>query len=388
MLNSAADIATQQNLPLLLLFEIQSTDTVRNRRARIRDQRQGRLRMDSSNSEIYFSQQVSMNGLGDQLYQFHKIYGLGRHLGWTFLSSPFPPSRWCPELDACDFMGLRINEIPMESVINDCSVVEMTYDQLVEPSFDSASLPTGRPVLVMIKSTRALYSGNLPHEEQQFAFPFRERFSLRHGSSYKRSDHLRMSVHLRLGDVSWVQFCGGFVFGHLNTFTRDPHYVNVLRSPSLSSVRHLCNDLIRIVHSMGLTHRFACFSDGIPERLFKANSSTALGWLACKFPGLVRLFRNRKVMLCDRVVELYTELQGELEDFGKMPRTTLHIGNSAELTERTIKSFSAADVCIVSRDIQCFPVLNLINEQEQLLLSMKDPHEVNVSKFEEYCRDR
>jgi hypothetical protein len=330
----------------------------------------------------FFTCRISNSGIGDQLSQLHTLYRIGRSFELTYVHTPLD-NRWCPALDINRFLGLDLGEEHLRN-FRGYRILDIPYrvllDQLyrnqpLESLFSSEELRP--PVLFRLCTGEEIYSEK-PDDRTihpGIRFDVAAKFAAAHGNVADlnpfRTDKLRVALHIRRGDVCWVEDNGKILFPFRNrevpvgVVDRD-----LQRALPISYYMSVLDDMFSLYPPDECEIRI--YSDGYGNRLWgtmkaKDRVRHVLGLIARYLR--IESRRTTRVSIFDRSIRRkLTELKREFVGFQKYrTQIELRIGQSAPLTKEVICAFGWADVIVVARR-GAFPDLGLgLNRSQRIV---------------------
>jgi hypothetical protein len=330
----------------------------------------------------FFTCKIGLTGIGDQLSQLGTLYRIGRSFGLTYVHTPFD-NLWCPGLDINHFLGLDLGEERIES-FKEYRVLDVPYlvvldhlhrKQPLESLFSEKELEP--PVLFRLCSAQEIYSRK-PDDHavgSDTYFDLSAKFSIAHRNVADlnpfKTDKLRVAVHIRRGDVCWIEDDGKILFPYKNKEIpaglpdKDlqralpiSHYVSVL--DDIGSVCPLEQCEIRI------------YSDGYGNPFWGTLNAKGIvrhiAGLGLRYLRVPSRMTTKVSLLNPRIQGKLRRLRREFSVFQKYgPQAQLRIGQSAPLTQETICAFGWADVIVVARR-GAFPDLGLrLNRGQRII---------------------
>jgi hypothetical protein len=330
----------------------------------------------------FFTCKLALSGIGDQLSQLRTLYRIGRSFDLTYVHTPFE-NLWCPGLDVNSFLGLSIGEERIEN-FRAYRLLDVPYlvllDQLesrqpLDALFSQEDLKP--PVLFRLCSATELYSRK-PDDRTlrpDVSFDLSAKFAAAHRRLSDlnpfTTDNIRVAVHIRRGDVCWIQHNGKILFPYKNkeipVGVSDKDLQRALPvSYYLSVLDEICS-----VHAPERCE-IRIYSDGYGNPLwgtlrFKDLVRHVLG-LATRYLRIRSRFRTHVSLFDLRIQRKLRLLRREFKAFDKYgTHVQFRIGQSTPLTKEAIGAFGWADVIVVARS-GAFPDLGLGLNRSQIVI--------------------
>ncbi|MEP7308712.1 MAG: hypothetical protein ABJA98_24665 [Acidobacteriota bacterium] len=348
----------------------------------------------------YFCCRVIPSGIGDQISQLARLYNVGRSFGLEYLFQELPFNRWSPDFDAWDFLGLglgerRVKDFPDHEIV---SVDGAAASYALRDGRSLASvLPPGTPdrAIVELVHSDQMYGGGILVPPCH-GIDLREKLIKRHGEhvlATGRSNRLSICVHVRQGDCTWVKSGDHHVFLGMRKITSNSQDVDVRRAPKVDAYFPLLDAIVARLHES--PYDLTVYSDG-PTNVFPLRPSRCgriLYALARRDERLIDTLRLNRPgnplqafynPMCDAEVRRgYDRAKDDLQRLAaRYEHSSLVIGTGKELTAAAILAFASADVAVLARNPQVFPLLGLGDPHNQAVLLIATSIEENIKRLD------
>jgi len=321
----------------------------------------------------FFTCRVTNSGIGDQLFQLRTLYGIGRSLELNYVHTPFE-NRWCPGLDINQFLGLDVGESHIKN-FRGYRLLDVSYRMLLDHFRRSQPLESlfspeelRPPVLFRFCTGQEIYSVIPDNREIRpgIRFDLSAKFSAAHRNVAElnpfRTSKLRVAVHIRRGDVCWIEDNGKILFPFKNKeIPAGVVDLDLQRALPLSYYMSVLDDLFSVYRRDECEIRI--YSDGYGRRLWGTMRTRdlvrhVLGLMA-RYLRIESRMTTRVSIFDRRIRRKLGGLRTEFDSLRKYGgQIEFRVGQSVPLTKEVICAFAWADLIVVARK-GAFPDLGL-----------------------------